>query len=37
MDKVTTNQPALMQAYEVQKLAAGIGFDWDDINDVMQK
>ncbi|HOA40072.1 MAG TPA: nucleoside triphosphate pyrophosphohydrolase [Halanaerobiales bacterium] len=37
MDKVTTNQPALMQAYEVQKLAASIGFDWDDINDVMQK
>lgn len=37
MDKLATNQPALMQAYEIQKLAADVGFDWDDINDVIQK
>lgn len=37
MDKIHINQPALMQAYEVQKLAAKVGFDWDDINDVIQK
>lgn len=37
LDKLATEQPALMQAYEVQKLAAKVGFDWDDINDVIQK
>ena len=37
MDKILHDQPALMQAYEVQKFAAKVGFDWDDINDVIQK
>lgn len=34
---VPSNLPALMRAYKVQKKAAKVGFDWDDIEDVYSK
>ena len=34
---VPSNLPALMRAEKVQKKAAKVGFDWDDINDVFEK
>ncbi|MEJ6950617.1 nucleoside triphosphate pyrophosphohydrolase [Natronospora cellulosivora (SeqCode)] len=37
MEDVSRNQAALSQAYHVQKKAADLGFDWDDIKDVINK
>ncbi len=37
LDDVSKVQPALNQAYEVQEKAAEVGFDWDDIEDVVKK
>lgn len=37
LDKVPKNFPALMRAYELQKKAAKIGFDWDNLKDVFEK
>jgi len=34
---VPRNLPALMRAYKVQQKAAQVGFDWDNINDVLLK
>ena len=34
---VPKSLPALMRSYKVQKLAADVGFDWDDIGDVFRK
>lgn len=34
---VPKNLPALMRAYKVQQKAAQVGFDWDDIKDVLKK
>ncbi len=37
LDELSRNLPALNQAYEVQKKAAEVGFDWDRIIDVIHK
>ena len=37
MDSVPTSLPALMRAYRISERAARIGFDWDDLNGVMEK
>ncbi|MFW6264618.1 MAG: nucleoside triphosphate pyrophosphohydrolase [Bacillota bacterium] len=37
LDDINGSQPALNQAYEIQKRAAEIGFDWNDIADVIGK
>ena len=37
LDGVTKGQPALMRAYKLQKKAAKVGFDWDNIADVKAK
>lgn len=37
LDNISKVQPSLNQAYEVQKKAAGVGFDWDQIEDVLLK
>lgn len=37
LSDLSNNQPALNQAYEVQTIAAGVGFDWDDIKQVIAK
>ena len=37
LDQVKTHQPALKQAMSIQKQAAKVGFDWQDINDVLMK
>ncbi len=37
LDRLSLSQPALSQAYEVQSIAAEVGFDWDDIGDVINK
>jgi len=34
---VPSNLPALMRSYKVQQKAAQVGFDWDNIEDVMKK
>ena len=34
---VPSNLPALMRSYKVQQKAAQVGFDWDDIEDVIKK
>jgi tetrapyrrole methylase family protein/MazG family protein len=34
---VPANLPALMRSYKVQQKAAQVGFDWDDIEDVIEK
>src|SRR5699024_7616649 len=34
---VPTGSPSLVQAYELQKKASEVGFDWDDIEDVWNK
>lgn len=34
---VPANLPALMRSYKVQQKAAQVGFDWDDIQDVIDK
>jgi tetrapyrrole methylase family protein / MazG family protein len=37
LSSVPKGLPALMRAYEISERAAQIGFDWDDISDVMAK
>src|SRR6056297_3018487 len=37
LDEVSRSSPALNQAYEVQKKAAEVGFDWDQVADVVNK
>lgn len=37
LSSVPTSLPALMRAYRISERAARIGFDWDDLNGVMQK
>src|SRR5699024_4734945 len=37
LDGVPTGSPSLVQAYELQKKASEVGFDWDDIEDVWNK
>lgn len=37
LDDVPRSFPALMKAYEQQKKAAKVGFDWEDPKDVLQK
>lgn len=37
LDNISKVQPSLNQAYEVQKKAAEVGFDWDQIEDVLLK
>lgn len=37
LDQVSKSLPALMRAYELQKKAAKVGFDWDHIRDVFRK
>ncbi|MFW5992062.1 MAG: nucleoside triphosphate pyrophosphohydrolase [Halanaerobiaceae bacterium] len=37
LDELSGGQPALNQAYELQTIAAGVGFDWDEIKQVLAK
>lgn len=37
LDNLSTSQPALSQAVEIQEKAAEVGFDWDNIHDVLKK
>lgn len=37
LDSVPGGLPALMRAYRISERAAGVGFDWDDIDGVMRK
>lgn len=37
LDSVPNGLPALMRAYRISERAAGTGFDWDNIEEVMQK
>ncbi len=37
LDSVPSGLPALMRAHRISERAAGTGFDWDDINGVMEK
>lgn len=37
LDKFNQGQSALNQAYDIQKIAAGVGFDWDDLKPVLDK
>ncbi len=37
LDDVSRSAPALNQAYETQKKAAEVGFDWDNVADVVNK
>ncbi len=37
MDKLNQGQSALNQANEIQKIAAEVGFDWDNINPIIKK
>jgi tetrapyrrole methylase family protein/MazG family protein len=37
LDKVATGQPSVMRAYELQKEAAKVGFDWKEIAPVWEK
>lgn len=37
LDEVAKGLPALLRAYEFQKKAAKLGFDWDDANGAMEK
>jgi MazG family protein len=37
MDGVAGNLPALLYAAKVQKKAAGVGFDWDDVHGALPK
>jgi len=37
VDDLATNQPALMQAFEIQKIASSVGLDWDNIRNVFEK
>ncbi len=37
MERIPNNLPALMKAYKIQKKAAAVGFDWDRVEDVINK
>jgi len=37
LDSIPTGMPALMRAYRVSERAAGAGFDWDNITEVLEK
>jgi len=37
LDKAKSGQPALNQAYDVQKIAAEVGFDWEETSEVINK
>jgi len=37
LDSVSKGMPQLMQAYKIQKKAAKVGFDWDNVEDVFGK
>lgn len=37
LDKFNQGQSALNQAYDIQKIAAGVGFDWDNLEPVLDK
>ncbi len=37
MERMPKGLPALMRAYKIQKKAAGVGFDWDDVRDAIKK
>ncbi|WP_164670629.1 nucleoside triphosphate pyrophosphohydrolase [Virgibacillus doumboii] len=37
LDGIPAGLPALSKAYKLQKKAAKVGFDWDDINDIWKK
>ncbi|MFT6625752.1 MAG: ATP diphosphatase [Cycloclasticus sp.] len=37
LDDVDTNQPAMNQAYKLQKKASAVGFDWDSLAPVLEK
>jgi len=37
LDGISTNQPAMNQAYKLQKKAASVGFDWDKVGAVVDK
>lgn len=37
MEDIPKSFPALMRSYKVQKKAAEVGFDWDDVQDVFKK
>ncbi len=37
MERIPAGLPALMRAYKIQKKAADVGFDWDDIKDAIAK
>jgi len=37
MDKFNQGQSALIQAYDIQKIAAEVGFDWDELEPVLNK
>jgi MazG family protein len=37
LDKFNQGQSALNQAYEIQKIAAEVGFDWDNLEPVLDK
>ena len=37
MELIPKNLPALMKAYKIQKKAAAVGFDWDKVEDVLNK
>nr|AGF93490.1 MazG family protein [uncultured organism] len=37
LDKISRRQPALNQAYEIQEVAAKVGFDWDYPEEVVEK
>lgn len=37
LEDVCQGQPAFNQAYEMQEKAAGVGFDWDNVTDVIEK
>ncbi len=37
MELIPKNLPALMKAYKIQKKAAAVGFDWDMVEDVINK
>jgi len=37
MERIPNGLPALMRAYKIQKKAADVGFDWDDIKDAIAK
>ncbi|HZK33906.1 MAG TPA: nucleoside triphosphate pyrophosphohydrolase [Bacillota bacterium] len=37
LEDIPSNLPALMRSYKVQKKAAIVGFDWDNVKDAMEK